>query len=351
MAIVDVRAGNSPPRAQAVIGARPQGTNGDAEALFPQIHADLRQVETRLRQAVHANVPVVPEVFLHTVHAGGKRVRPALALLAAQLCGRCDEAAFDVAVAVELIHLASLIHDDVVDDSVRRRARLTANRVWGNKTAVLVADFVHSLAYPILSRCGDVALVRRLSETVVQMVEGELAQMFNEGSLEVTEPHYFQMIGDKTASLMALACELGAMVGGGSSAQIAALRDYGFKVGLAFQIADDLLDLTGDEERIGKPVGNDLRCGRLTLPLLHVLHNGNAAAKEELLPLICRGDLEVADIQRIRALLDRAGALQHAAEYARGLSSAAAELLADFPDNEARQALEALAAYIVLRTT
>lgn len=328
----------------AVAGAVP------SEQLFPQIHADLEQVETRLREVIHSNVPVVPEVYLHTVHAGGKRVRPALALLSARAVGRVEPAVLDVAVAVELIHLASLIHDDVVDDGGRRRARLTANRVWGNKSAVLVADFIHAVAYRLLSGRCDLEVIRRLSETVVEMVEGELSQMFNEGSLEVGEPLYFEMIGDKTASLMALACELGARVAGGDAARVALLREYGLKVGLAFQIVDDLLDLTGDEERIGKPVGNDIRCGRLTLPLIHTLHNGDPAARETLLEILAREQIGRDEIGTIREAVGRAGGLRYAAEQARQLTAEARALLRELPAGESRAALEALAQYIISRT-
>jgi geranylgeranyl pyrophosphate synthase len=317
--------------------------------LFPIIFADLAEVEARLRRNVHSRLPVVPEVYLHTVHAGGKRVRPALALLCGRLAGAAGEATFDVAVAVELIHLASLIHDDVIDDGGRRRARLTANRVWGNKNAVLVADFTHAVAYRLLAQRCPMGVVARLSDTVVRMCEGELAQMFNEGSTEVSEPLYYEMIGDKTASLMAVAAELGALVSGGDEAPVAACRAYGQSLGVAFQIVDDLLDLTGDEERIGKPVGNDVRCGRLTLPLIHGLHAGGAGA-ERVRALITKPDVTLDDLAALRAALADTGSLAYTADAARRFADAACAELAGFPDEEPRQALEALAAYVVART-
>ena len=325
-------------------------TLGSAEDLFPQIHTDLREVERRLRQAIHSRVPVVPEVFLHTVHAGGKRVRPALALLSGRAVGTVNSQTFDVAVAVELIHLASLIHDDVIDDGGHRRGRLTANRVWGNKTAVLVADYIHSVVYSLLCRSCGPQVVDRLAATVVRMVEGELCQMFNEGSRDMGEPLYYQMICDKTASLMGLACELGARVSGADEAVVARLYEFGEKIGLAFQIVDDLLDLTGDAERIGKPVGNDIRCGRMTLPIIHTLHNGDAGARDELLPILEAGEIGHGELKRITALLDRAGGLDYAATSARTLSLEARDMLADLPASESRDALEALALYIVART-
>jgi len=334
-----------------MMAGQPSATSaGSAEDLFPQIHTDLREVERRLRQAIHSRVPVVPEVFLHTVHAGGKRVRPALALLSGRATGTVTEQTFDVAVAVELIHLASLIHDDVIDDGGRRRARLTANRVWGNKTAVLVADYIHSIVYSLLCRSCDNAIVDRLAETVVRMVEGELCQMFNEGSRDMAEPLYYQLISDKTASLMALACELGARVSGADDATVTMLSSFGEKIGLAFQIIDDLLDLTGDEERIGKPVGNDIRCGRMTLPIIHTLHNGDAVARDELIPILEAGEIGQVELKRITALLDRAGGLEYAAESARRLSLEARDMLSVLPPSESRDALEALALYIVART-
>lgn len=317
--------------------------------LFPQIRTDLEQVERRLRQVVHSRLPVVPEVFLHTVHAGGKRVRPAMALLCGRATGEVSEATFDVAVGVELIHLASLIHDDVIDEGDFRRARRTASRIWGNKSAVLVADYTHSIAYRLIgARCG-VEAVTRLSETVVRMVEGELAQMYNEGSSAVTEPLYLEMIGDKTASLMALSCELGALVSGASPEDIARCARYGERVGLAFQIVDDLLDLTGDEERIGKPIGNDVRCGRLTLPLIHAAQHGGEAVRAELASLLGRG-VEAAEVAEVRALAERTGGIAYARRRAEELAAEACEQLAALPDGEPKAALTALAAYVVART-
>lgn len=320
-----------------------------AHELFPTIHADLAEIEARLRRTVHSRLPVVPEVYLHTVHAGGKRVRPALTLLCGRLVGEAGEATFDAAVAVELIHLASLIHDDVVDDSARRRARLTANRVWGNKNAVLVADFTHAVAYRLLTQRCAIETIERLSGTVVRMCEGELCQMYNEGSFEVTEPLYFEMIADKTASLMALAAEFGALTAGGSREQAAACAAYGEKVGLAFQIVDDLLDLTGDEERIGKPVGNDVRCGRLTLPLIHALAQPVELA-EPVRRLVQEQPITTESIHALRDALAASGSLAYTAATAQRLATEAAAHLAPFAVGEARAALEALAAYVVART-
>lgn len=329
----------------------PASTAGaQAAALFPRIFDDLQTVETRLRQVIHSRLPVVPEVFLHTVHAGGKRVRPALALLAGRAAGRANEATFDVAVAVELIHLASLIHDDVIDESGRRRARLTANRVWGNKNAILVADYTHAMAYRLLAQRCPIATIERLSATVVRMVEGELSQMYNQGSLEVTEALYLEMIGDKTASLMALSAELGAVVSGAAPEAVACLAEYGLKVGLAFQIVDDLLDLIGDEERLGKPIGNDVRMGRLTLPLIHTLSNGDAAASDELTALLAQEDLSTDDLKAIRGVAERAGGVAYTRERARALAAEARAALQDLPASESREALEALADYVVLRS-
>lgn len=344
MATVERRAGDRAPGTQTVSAG-----NASAAELFPRIHGDLAQVETRLRRVVHSRLPVVPEVFLHTVHAGGKRVRPALALLCGRLAGTVCEATFDVAVAVELIHLASLIHDDVIDDGGRRRARLTANRAYGNKSAVLVADYTHAVSYRLLAaRCG-VAPVARLSETVVRMVEGELSQMYNEGSREVTEPLYLQMIQDKTASLMALACELGALVSGADDDAIAALARFGLSLGTAFQIVDDLLDLTGDEERLGKPVGNDIRNGRCTLPLVYVLHSDGPHARR-LRELLDRGVDDLASLFALRDVLDEAGGLAYAAGFAKRLVDEAKGELERFDDGEERRALAALADYVIART-
>ena len=317
--------------------------------LFPQITANLGRVEAELRRVVHSKLPVVPEVFLHTVHAGGKRVRPALALLCGGATGEVTEATFDVAVAVELLHLASLIHDDVIDDGDRRRARRTANRIWGNKSAVLVADYTHSISYRLIAeRCGREA-VSRVADTVVRMVEGELSQMYNESNPEVDEAVYYQMIGDKTASLMALACELGATVSGANDEHIEQCRSYGEQLGLAFQIVDDLLDLTGDEERLGKPIGNDLRCGRMTLPLIHARQQGGEVASE-VERMLGNTQLTAPELRALVALLDDAGGLAYARQAAEQLVAQARQSLADWAEGEPNEALRSLAEYVILRS-
>lgn len=317
--------------------------------LFPQITADLARVEAELRRVVHSKLPVVPEVFLHTVQAGGKRLRPALALLCGEATGQVTEATFDLAVAVELLHLASLIHDDVIDDGDRRRARRTANRIWGNKSAVLVADYTHSISYRLIAdRCGREAVLR-VADTVVRMVEGELSQMYNEGNPEVDETLYYQMVGDKTASLMALSCELGAAVSGADHERIEQCRTYGEQLGLAFQIVDDLLDLTGDEERLGKPVGNDLRCGRMTLPLIHARQQGGEVAAS-IERWLANPELTGPELRSLVTLLDESGGLKHARLAAERLAAQARQALDALADGAPSAAMRSLTEYVVRRS-
>lgn len=319
------------------------------ESLFPAIQGDLDLIEVRLRQVVHSRLAVVPEIYLHTVDAGGKRIRPALTLLCARLMGGIGPTTYDRAVAVELIHLASLLHDDVVDNSDMRRARMTANRIWGNKNAVLVADFAQATAVHLLARVCDIETIANLSVTVVRMAEGELCQVYHEGSVDVDEALYYRMIGDKTASLLALAARLGAEGAGGDERAVVACETYGEKLGLAFQVVDDLLDLTGDEETIGKPVGSDVRCGRLTLAPIHALSQGGAAA-ERVQELVCATDPSQLDLPALRAVLEASGSIDYARRAAERLAAEAVDCLDAYSGQAERDALVTLAEYVLART-
>ena len=302
-----------------------------------------------LKEIVNAKTNLVPAVYLHTLEAGGKRLRPALALLSGRVSGRLDTPTYHAAIAVELVHLASLIHDDVVDDAETRRGRLTANRIWGNKVSILVADYLFSSAYTLLSRSADATILHRLSETMDVMCEGELAQLENEGSLEVSEAQYQEMIAAKTGGLMAIACELGARLSEATEEQAQALYRFGLKIGTAFQMADDLLDLAGEEEQIGKPVGNDIRNGRLTLPLIYSLRELNGGAREELMALLAQKDLGPEDFLKIRHLAHESGGFDYAQRTARNLIDQGKSELGQFSPDEARTTLAQVADYVMQR--
>jgi geranylgeranyl pyrophosphate synthase len=246
-----------------------------APPLLDVIAAELAQVEERLQTETRASdVGVTRDIAGHTLRAGGKRLRPALAILSARVVGRDypAERAARAGAAAEMIHMATLLHDDVVDESRERRGKPTANAVFGNAITVLTGDFLLAKSISLLAHSDDnLAIVRVFSDVTIAMAEGEVLQAAVAHDLEITLATYEEIIGRKTARFLAGCCETGAMLGGATTAERAALRAYGHELGIAFQIADDLLDLAGDPQKTGKPRGTDLRDGRVTLPLLHAL--------------------------------------------------------------------------------
>lgn len=319
------------------------------EILGP-LQPDLERVEQKLKAAVHSRVQLIPDVFLHTLEAGGKRLRPALALLAGQATGGSNERTDEVAVAVELVHLASLLHDDVVDEAPFRRGRPTVNRLWGNKVSVLVADYLFATAFHLLSQGADAEMFQILSRTVDRMCEGELTQLSHEGSLEVSEAEYLDIIAAKTGALMAAACELGARVSGASEETREQLRRFGLNLGTAFQMTDDLLDLTGEESQIGKPVGNDLRNGRLTLPLIYTLQHLNGSQRGRFVELVNRGPLTRDDFLFIRRLTAECGGFDYTRQAARNLIAEGQQALSALPPSAARKTLRRLAEHVLARS-
>lgn len=318
------------------------------EILAP-IQTDLERVERELKEAVNSKTPLVPAIYLHTLEAGGKRLRPALAILSGAASGRINPRTYDAAAAVELVHIASLIHDDVVDDAETRRGRLTANRIWGNRISILVADYLFSSAYTLLSRHAEASLLHCLSQAVHIMCEGELTQLEHEGSLEVTEALYREMIAAKTGALMAVACELGARLSGATDEHASALYRFGWHIGTAFQMADDLLDLAGQEEEIGKPVGNDLRNGRLTLPLIYALREIGDGDRENLKALLRRNPLDADGLREIRRWVQEAGGFDYARQVAWNVIVQGQRELEHLPPSEARTTLWHLANYVMQR--
>lgn len=321
-----------------------------AEMLRGVLQEDLSRVEELLRSVGQSKVSLVPEIFYHTLDAGGKRIRPALALLAGRAVGEVNERTFEVAAAVELIHLASLLHDDVVDASPMRRGRPTAHTLWGNKSAILVADYLFAMAFTLLTRHPDPHVVHTVSLAVDRMCEGELAQLENEGELDLSESQYLEMIADKTGSLMAVACELGAYVSGAGPRECRLLHTFGLKVGTAFQMADDLLDLLATEGEIGKPVGNDVRCGRITLPIIYTLRHTNGAFQRTLRELLTCQPMNEEIFQKIRSHVRASGGVEYAQQKAKQLIEEAKDLLEELPPTPARLHLARLADYVLLRS-
>jgi octaprenyl-diphosphate synthase len=294
----------------------------------------------------------VRDIGNHTLLAGGKRLRPALAILSARVVGRDypAERAARAGAAAEMIHMATLLHDDVVDDSRERRGKPTANAVFGNAITVLTGDFLLAKSISLLAGNDDnLQIVRVFSDVTVAMAEGEVLQAAVAHDLDITFATYEEIIGRKTARFLAGCCETGGMLGGATAGERAALRAYGYDLGIAFQIADDLLDLSGDPQKTGKPRGTDLRDGRVTLPLLHVLQNAPAEDRARLRQTLSSPVIGEAEVALVASVVARCGGFEAARAVAQERAECALRHLRGFADNPHKAALTCLARYVVGR--
>lgn len=314
--------------------------------LSAPIAADLEEVERILARSLRNRHARVAQVVDHVRHYRGKRLRPVLLLLTARACGKVTPAHHTLAAVVEMIHTATLVHDDVLDGAAVRRRVATVNALWGTHTSVLLGDYLFTHAFHLASTI-DATACRLIGQATDRVCEGELCQVLERGNLELDEPAYFDMIDGKTAALTACCGELGAHYAGASREATAALASYGRLVGQAFQIADDLLDLIGDERATGKSLGTDLEQGKMTLPLIHLL----ATASPDVVTEARRVMLGEHDNRReaLRPLLHEAGSLAYARRRAMELTWQAREELAALPPSPCRTILEAMAERVVHR--
>jgi len=315
--------------------------------LIQPISADLKAVDAVIRQKLHSEVALVNQIADYIISAGGKRIRPVLVLLVANAYGYKGTDHHQLAAVVEFIHTATLLHDDVVDESSMRRGRKTANALFGNAASVLVGDFLYSRAFQMMVSVGDIRIMEILADATNVIAEGEVLQLLNMHDPDVSEERYTQVIRSKTAKLFEAAGQLGALIAGANDTQIEAAAEYGRSLGTAFQLIDDVLDYSGQAEDIGKNVGDDLREGKATLPLIYLMEHGSAAERE-----LVRGCIENGDEQHFDAVLQavtNSGALDYTRRKAEEASAAASAAIADLPDNIFKEALLQLSSFAVNR--
>ncbi len=322
-----------------------QGVIGD---LFADIHDELASVEQRLQEELRSQHPSVDQVVRHGYRLGGKRLRPALLLLAGKACGELTESHATLAVVVEMIHTATLVHDDVLDEAAIRRHVDTVNARWGNETSVLLGDFLFSHAFYLASTLSTTDACRMIGQSTNRLCEGEMRQTLAEGDLLISEEDYFGIISAKTAELCACCCELGAKYAGADSDRTEALALFGRNLGIAFQIADDLLDISGEEATTGKSLGRDLAKGKLTLPLIHARDTLVDGPRNRLLAQIKQGDESLS--KEILATLRELGSLDYARRTAEQFAAKAAEQLDRLPESAAKATLELMAEFVVARS-
>jgi octaprenyl-diphosphate synthase len=307
---------------------------------FELINSQLYSVEERIRQQARAFDPAVEGYVAYAIESNGKRLRPALALLAGGATGNICPSHLDLAVILELIHAATLVHDDILDGAEKRRGQPTANAKWGNAISVLLGDclFAHALKLSTSFPNGEVS--RRIAHAAAEVCSGEIIQTQRRFDLKLSVPDYYKIIEMKTAALFAAATELGAFLNEASPEVISALRTFGMRLGTAYQIYDDVLDLAGDEAKVGKTLGSDLRKGKLTLPILHLLQHADGNERHRISEIILSGD--EGDIQSLAERALEAGAVKSAVATGRKLLREGQAQLHLAPQNRYRDALEGL---------
>jgi heptaprenyl diphosphate synthase len=317
----------------------------DTHQLFAPVADDLMAVHRCLLAAAEGQHPLLAQALTYVFERKGKRLRPALVLLSG-LLGRYDlDRLVLLAASLEVVHTASLVHDDTIDEALTRRGLTTLNTLWDRHTAIITGDYLFAKSAELASRINSVRIMHMLSETVMAMCSGELRQHATAYDWTISIDEYFARIGEKTASLFAMCCAGAGVITGQAETQIAALREYGYNLGLAYQIIDDILDFTGDEDTLGKPAGNDLRHGTITLPALlfwqHLAPDSPLRQR-----LVQRENAELA-----LELIRESGALDEAHRYVEDVASRARKSLALFPPSEAQRALLEISEYILGRTS
>jgi len=311
------------------------------------VASDLIAVDAEIRRQLESDVALVNQVGDYIVAGGGKRLRPLLVVLAARATGATGMRHIAAAALIEFIHTATLLHDDVVDDSAKRRGRETANEAFGNPASVLVGDFLYSRAFQMMAALDSPAVMRVMADATNTIAAGEVLQLMNSGDPDTTEIRYLEVIYRKTARLFEAGAQIAAIVARASADIEAALARYGKHLGIAFQLVDDALDYRGDAEELGKNVGNDLAEGKPTLPLIHALGHSDPHARAMIRQAIAQGGTE--EQGPIRAVVESTGGLDYTARLAEREAEQAIDALSGIPASPYRKALEALARFAVTR--
>ncbi len=324
-------------------------TQADLIQLFEPIREDLLAVEREFAEQVQSQIHIIPEIGHYLQKSGGKRVRPAVLLMASRLCGYVGPRSITNAAVVEFIHTATLVHDDIIDDADVRRGRKSAHAQWGNDVTVLAGDFLYIKSMAMALTQDTLDVVRLLCDVTLRMIEGELYQLTKNGVVDLTENEHFDIIHRKTAYLFGGCAQIGGILGNVGAEKEQALREYGFGLGTMFQLVDDLLDFTGAAEVIGKPVGGDLREGKITLPIIHLLEHGGAEASDLVGNAVRDRDVSAENWARIKAMLSEHRSIDYAYDRAVEFGETAKRQLRQFLPSREREALMGLADYVLLR--
>lgn len=316
-----------------------------AGALKPQ----MASVNDIILGRMQSDIPLIPELAGHLIAGGGKRIRPLLTLASAALFGYTGDRQYRLAACVEFIHTATLLHDDVVDESEQRRGKASANSIFGNEAAVLVGDFLFSRSFQLMVEDGSIDVLRILSNASAVIAEGEVLQLTTANDIATTDDQYFRVIASKTAELFAAACEVGTIVAGRSAAECQAMRDYGSYLGIAFQISDDVLDYAADAARLGKSLGDDFKEGKMTLPVLIALKTATAEERAFWVRTMVDLDQNEQDLATAKEILKKHQALEKSLQVARDYATRGRACLGTLPQNAISADLAGLIDFAVER--
>jgi len=313
------------------------------------VNDEIAIFQQRYKTVLYAQNTLVDKVTRYVLKQQGKQIRPALVLLSAQLCGGVNESSYRAAIMVELLHSATLIHDDVVDGAEMRRGLASINALWKNKISVLIGDYLLSRGLLYSLEHKDYGFLHMVSEAVRRMSEGEILQIQKTRSLDISEEDYLSVISDKTASLISSACAMGAMSATTDDASIAAMKRYGESLGLAFQIRDDLLDYTGDSKKTGKEMGIDIKDKKITLPLIYSLSNASEAEQKSIRSILKSAGKRASKSGEVVSFVKNKGGLDYAAKVAEGFAEKAVSSIVSFPESPAKRSLLQLVDFVMKR--
>jgi len=319
------------------------------DAIFAPAQEPLAQFEVSFAEILHSQIPLAEQVVRYISALKGKRMRPLMVFLSSQLHGAVNQKSIGAAIVVELLHTATLVHDDVVDNSVLRRGKPTVNHLWDNRISVLVGDLLFSRTLTAVLDLHDQAALGILSETANRITEGELMQLERGQEYTLEEADYFDLVAKKTAALFSASCELGALAVTADAGARQRMKLFGEHLGIAFQIKDDLLDYMGEIDKLGKPVGNDIRENKITLPLIYALNQADVKTRDAILQLLQAKEIGEDQIQTIVQFVRNAGGLDYAQSVAGRLAQQANEILAVYPDSESKYALTQLVQFSIQR--
>ncbi len=318
------------------------------ESIRALVAEDLSSTDRFIISQLESNIPLVRQIIEYVLTCGGKRVRPMVLLLSARALNHTGQKHVDLSAAIELIHTATLLHDDVVDDSTLRRGHKTANIIWGGDTSVLVGDFLYSRAFQIVVEQRHQEILDIFAKSTHFIAEGEIMQLVNRHNPDTTETFYFDIIQRKTAKLFEVASQLGALISTESRPEVTALRDYGMNLGMAYQLIDDALDYAQSAEQTGKNVGQDLSEGKSTLPLIYAMHKSKGADLALLRDSITNGSAE--ELENVLGIIESTDAIKYTADTAKQHAAMACEALSAIPASPYRKALEELSNFVVERS-